>query len=54
MVVAVVSEDLHQGVVVAIVVTTLDVSCDAPLGASPGLVYFGSGRLAPPVRSASV
>jgi len=41
MVVDVVSEDLPQGVVVAIVVTTLDVSFDEPFGASPGLVYFG-------------
>ena len=40
-VVDVVSEDMHQGVVVDIVVTTLDVSFDEPLGASPGLVYFG-------------
>jgi len=33
MVVAVVSEDRHQGVVVDIVVTTLDVAFDEPFGA---------------------
>ena len=48
------SEDVHQGVVLDILETTLDVSFDEPFGPHPNIVYFGEGRLASPFRSESV
>ena len=48
------SEDVHQDVVIDVIVTTLDVSFDKPLGPCPCFMDIYQGRLASLVRSESV
>ena len=54
MVADIVLEHSHQGVVVHMIATTLDVSFDKPWSPSPKRVHVGEGRLASPVWSAAV
>jgi len=48
------SKDVHEDGMIDVIETSFDVAFDEPLSPYPHVVYFGEGRLASPLRSASV